>query len=108
MIYALLRGMLGLVALIGLLYLLSENRKKIAWRTIFPALGLQLFLAILVMKVAVVSRAFTLVSGFIVELLGFSRRGAEFWFGYRDWETDRKSTRLNSSHSRASRMPSSA
>ena len=25
-----------------------------------------------------------------------------------DWETDRKSTRLNSSHSRASRMPSSA
>ena len=31
-------------------------------------------------------------------------------YGYRDWETstDRKSTRLNSSHSRASRMPSSA
>ena len=27
---------------------------------------------------------------------------------YRDWETDRKSTRLNSSHSRAARMPSSA
>ena len=27
---------------------------------------------------------------------------------YRDWETDRKSTRLNSIHSRASRMPSSA
>ena len=39
----------------------------------------------------------------------------DFWFInfnnehiYRDWETDRKSTRLNSSHSRASRMPSSA
>ena len=29
-------------------------------------------------------------------------------YAYRDWETDRKSTRLNSSHSRASRMPSSA
>ena len=27
---------------------------------------------------------------------------------YRDWETDRKSTRLNSSHSGESRMPSSA
>ena len=26
----------------------------------------------------------------------------------RDWETDRKSTRLNSSHSAKSRMPSSA
>ena len=27
---------------------------------------------------------------------------------YRDWETDRKSTRLNSSHLMLSRMPSSA
>ena len=29
-------------------------------------------------------------------------------YDYRDWETDRKSTRLNSSHSAKSRMPSSA
>ena len=35
--------------------------------------------------------------------------GADFiTYGYRDWETDRKSTRLNSSHSAKSRMPSSA
>ena len=33
---------------------------------------------------------------------------SRFIMSYRDWETDRKSTRLNSSHSRASRMPSSA
>ena len=32
----------------------------------------------------------------------------QFELGYRDWETDRKSTRLNSSHSGESRMPSSA
>ena len=32
-------------------------------------------------------------------------RGAS---GYRDWETDRKSTRLNSSHLKLARMPSSA
>ena len=30
------------------------------------------------------------------------------FLGYRDWETDRKSTRLNSSHLKLSRMPSSA
>ena len=30
------------------------------------------------------------------------------WVQYRDWETDRKSTRLNSSHITRSRMPSSA
>ena len=34
--------------------------------------------------------------------------GAETDSIYRDWETDRKSTRLNSSHSAKSRMPSSA
>ena len=36
--------------------------------------------------------------------------GFELWFKtrYRDWETDRKSTRLNSSHEIPSRMPSSA
>ena len=34
------------------------------------------------------------------------RDGRKVW--YRDWETDRKSTRLNSSHSAKSRMPSSA
>ena len=32
----------------------------------------------------------------------------EFEVCYRDWETDRKSTRLNSSHEIPSRMPSSA
>ena len=32
----------------------------------------------------------------------------ELGLSYRDWETDRKSTRLNSSHSAKSRMPSSA
>ena len=31
-----------------------------------------------------------------------------FYMAYRDWETDRKSTRLNSSHEIPSRMPSSA
>ena len=39
----------------------------------------------------------------------FRKKGGEFInHMYRDWETDRKSTRLNSSHSGESRMPSSA
>ena len=36
------------------------------------------------------------------------QNSARYEVGYRDWETDRKSTRLNSSHSGESRMPSSA
>ena len=39
----------------------------------------------------------------------FKENGIDDIYGlYRDWETDRKSTRLNSSHSGESRMPSSA
>ena len=40
----------------------------------------------------------------------FTPNGVNAWDGptYRDWETDRKSTRLNSSHEIPSRMPSSA
>ena len=49
----------------------------------------------------------------------FKFGGCWYWFNrgeekninkhkYRDWETDRKSTRLNSSHSGETRMPSSA
>ena len=37
-----------------------------------------------------------------------STTDADFLTTYRDWETDRKSTRLNSSHITRSRMPSSA
>jgi len=78
---ALLNGLIGLCSLLGLLYLLSENRRRISWRTILPALGLQLALAVMVLKVPLVGQVFSVVSGFIVELLGFSRRGAEFLFG---------------------------
>ena len=38
----------------------------------------------------------------------FRVKGTAAAGAYRDWETDRKSTRLNSSHSGESRMPSSA
>ena len=42
-------------------------------------------------------------------LEGIYQKSAYYRVGtYRDWETDRKSTRLNSSHSAKSRMPSSA
>ena len=39
---------------------------------------------------------------------GRGRVRIEVYGVYRDWETDRKSTRLNSSHEIPSRMPSSA
>ena len=46
----------------------------------------------------------------ILNEVGVQTGGANIQFAtsYRDWETDRKSTRLNSSHEIPSRMPSSA
>ena len=46
----------------------------------------------------------------VEELLAFMTivDTGSFIAAYRDWETDRKSTRLNSSHITRSRMPSSA
>ena len=44
-----------------------------------------------------------------LEIMRLNLQGASYTENhYRDWETDRKSTRLNSSHSAKSRMPSSA
>ena len=42
------------------------------------------------------------------EFRELASRARKDYYIYRDWETDRKSTRLNSSHSAKSRMPSSA
>ena len=48
--------------------------------------------------------------GFEESIMFMTDWAALKWYqvGYRDWETDRKSTRLNSSHITRSRMPSSA
>ena len=45
----------------------------------------------------------------VEDLIFYTKDLEDTWADfYRDWETDRKSTRLNSSHSAKSRMPSSA
>ena len=49
-----------------------------------------------------------LVTSFMVDTGDGPDPDANYAISYRDWETDRKSTRLNSSHRSLSRMPSSA
>ena len=53
------------------------------------------------------SRAFTELSQ-MDKKIAYNISNAVTLLSYRDWETDRKSTRLNSSHRSLSRMPSSA
>ena len=51
---------------------------------------------------------YTLENGKVISRFWVEKHGVSIYNNYRDWETDRKSTRLNSSHITRSRMPSSA
>ena len=76
-----LRGGFGLVVLLAICYLLSSQRNAINWRQVGYGVGLQLLLAILVLKVPYVDRAFEIVASFFVVVLDFSDAGADFILG---------------------------
>ena len=78
---SLLRGILGMVALLGIAYIFSSNRKAINWKTIGIGLGVQLILAIGVLKVGFVKTAFEFVGSLFVKVLDFTRAGSEFLLG---------------------------
>jgi CNT family concentrative nucleoside transporter len=78
---AYLRGIIGIVVLIGVAYLLSSHRKKIDWKLVIAGLMLQVVIAILILKVPVVRSAFDLIGAGFVKFLSFSANGAEFLFG---------------------------
>ena len=54
----LLRGVLGLVVILGIAFLLSNNRKKINWRTVGAGLSLQVILAVFILKGAAMGEVF--------------------------------------------------
>ncbi|MCB0439656.1 MAG: Na+ dependent nucleoside transporter, partial [Mangrovimonas sp.] len=78
---SLLRGLLGMIVLIGLSYLLSKNRKAINWKTIGFGLLAQIILAIGVLKVPFVQMIFEFVGGIFVKILDFTRAGSIFLLG---------------------------
>lgn len=76
-----LRSLLCIAVLIGICYMLSARRKDINWRLVFSGIGLQIFLAIVILKVPFVSIAFDYVAGFFTKTLSYSDAGARFLFG---------------------------
>lgn len=76
-----LRGILGMLALLGIAYIFSSNRKAINWKTIGIGLGVQLILAIGVLKVGFVKTGFEFVGSLFVKVLDFTRAGSEFLLG---------------------------
>lgn len=74
-------GILGVIVILGVAYLFSENKKKINWRLVATGLGLQIIFALIILKVPFGRKAFEAASGFITRILDFTAEGTTFLFG---------------------------
>ncbi|MDU4938567.1 MAG: NupC/NupG family nucleoside CNT transporter [Clostridium sp.] len=74
-------GILGVIVILGIAYLFSENKKKINWRLVATGLGLQIIFALIILKVPFGRKAFEAASGFITRILDFTAEGTTFLFG---------------------------
>ncbi|SHE42180.1 NupC/NupG family nucleoside CNT transporter [Clostridium fallax] len=74
-------GIIGLVVLIGIAFLLSENKKKINWKLVFTGLGLQVVFALIILKFPPGRMVFQVLSDAITKLLDFTKEGSGFLFG---------------------------
>ena len=72
---------LGLITLLLLTYALSENRKKINWRTVLVGIFLQISLGVIVLKSEFGMAFFTGAKSLAVSILSFTEHGYSFVFG---------------------------
>lgn len=75
------RGALGMAVLILISFLFSSNRKAINWKTVGIGLGIQLLLAIGILKVKIIRQFFTVLGKLFNEILEFTLAGSEFILG---------------------------
>ncbi len=85
---SLLRGLLGMLVLIGIAFLFSSNRKAVAWKVVGIGLGIQILLAIAILQFPPVQIFFDFIGKVFVKVLDFSKAGTEFLFpGFLNVET---------------------
>lgn len=73
-----LRGLLGIVSLVGIAFLLSENRKAINWRTVITGLGLQIVIGLMVFYVDFVRSIFDYIGHLVTKIIDFTSAGTTF------------------------------
>ena len=78
---SLLRGALGMAALISIAYALSTNKKAIKWRTILLGLMTQFFIAICVLKISLITQIFEIFGSFFIKILEYTEAGTNMVFG---------------------------
>ncbi len=75
------RGLSGIFILLLFAYLLSNNKSKIQWKTVFIGLSFQILIAISVLKIGFIKIIFETIGVFFVKLLEFTGSGIEMLFG---------------------------
>jgi CNT family concentrative nucleoside transporter len=76
------RGVLGMVGLLALAWAISEERRRIPWRTVAAGMLLQLLLALLLLKVPGATRLFRPLSLAVEAIQQATDTGTAFVFGY--------------------------
>lgn len=76
------RAVIGIVVLLALWFVLSENRSAIRWRVVGAALALQAGLALLFLRVPGVADAFLALNTVVAVMEEATRTGAEFVLGF--------------------------
>ena len=74
-------SLLGLVAFIGVAWMLSSHRRLFPWRTVLWGLGLQFIFAALILKTPWGAAVFDFTGRAISKLVQFSNEGCQFVFG---------------------------
>ena len=88
---SILRGLLGLLLLIGVAFLFSNNKKKVNWKLVATGIGIQIIFAIFIIHSETLrgwffalgwpKDAINWLGAAVVSLLGFTTEGAKFVFG---------------------------
>ena len=74
-------GLIGIVVIFVIAFLLSNNRKAINYRLVLSGVGLQIAIALLVLKVPPVTRFFAMLGKGMGKIEQFATQGASFVYG---------------------------
>jgi concentrative nucleoside transporter, CNT family len=77
-----LQSLGGMFALLALAWLISEDRRGVAWRQVGIALIVTFVTAVILLKVPVVTQAFSAVNDAVSSIANATRAGTSFVFGY--------------------------
>jgi len=77
-----LQSLFGLCVIVGITWLLSENRPQIPWRTVLIGFAMQFLLAVLLIKLPFTQSIFTGLNQLVLVLDQATATGTSFVFGY--------------------------